>query len=105
MTEWLHLLKAFFLGIIEGLTEFLPISSTGHLILVGAILAVCWLYRAKIMGLAKGVLTGDAIARRFALIVLLAFLPAALIGGLFVGPSNTCYSARRLLRAHSLWAV
>jgi undecaprenyl-diphosphatase len=106
MTEWLHLLKAFFLGIIEGLTEFLPISSTGHLILVGdwihfeshearvfevviqlgAILAVCWLYRAKIIDLAKGVLTGDAIAQRFALIVLLAFLPAAVIGALFAGP-------------------
>lgn len=70
----LALLKALFLGLIEGLTEFLPISSTGHLILFGhlidfksdsgrvfevviqfgAILAVCWLYRQKIIALIRG---------------------------------------------------
>jgi undecaprenyl-diphosphatase len=106
MIDWVHLAKAFFLGIIEGLTEFLPISSTGHLILIGdwisfasnearvfevviqlgAILAVCWLFRAKIVRLSHGALRGDPTARRFAAAVLLAFLPAAFIGALFIGP-------------------
>lgn len=96
----LELLKALFLGLIEGLTEFLPISSTGHLILfghlinfqsdsgrafeviiqLGAILAVCWLYRQKIVDLLKGFFSGDMHARRFAANVFLAFLPAVVIG-------------------------
>ena len=96
----LELLKALFLGLIEGLTEFLPISSTGHLILfghlidfqsdsgrafeviiqLGAILAVCWLYRQKIVDLLKGFFSGDMHARRFAVNVFLAFLPAVVIG-------------------------
>lgn len=96
----LELLKALFLGLIEGLTEFLPISSTGHLILfghlidfqsdsgrafeviiqLGAILAVCWLYRQKIVDLLKGFFSGDMHARRFAINVFLAFLPAVVIG-------------------------
>ncbi|GLC93582.1 undecaprenyl-diphosphatase 2 [Cupriavidus sp. TA19] len=106
MIDWIHLGKAFFLGILEGLTEFLPISSTGHLILIGgwidfashearvfdvviqlgAILAVCWLYRAKIMHLCAGVVRRDPEALRFATAVLVAFLPAAVIGALFIGP-------------------
>jgi len=92
--DWLYLLKAAILGIVEGLTEFLPVSSTGHLILfgdwisfgsenkvfevviqLGAILAVCWLYREKILSLVTGVLRGDRDALRFAGIVLVAFLP------------------------------
>ncbi|MDR2112179.1 MAG: undecaprenyl-diphosphatase, partial [Candidatus Accumulibacter sp.] len=72
----LFLLKALILGIVEGLTEFLPISSTGHLIVAGdlldykggvadvfevviqlaAILAVCWAYRARIAEVTAGVL-------------------------------------------------
>ena len=106
MSEWIHIAKAFFLGLIEGLTEFLPISSTGHLILVGewiqfessearvfevviqlgAILAVCWLYRAKILQLVRGVLARETESLRFAGVVLVAFLPAAVIGALFIGP-------------------
>jgi undecaprenyl-diphosphatase len=102
----MELIKAFFLGIIEGLTEFLPVSSTGHLILVGdwiqfeankghvfevaiqlgAILAVCWYYRAKIIQLIQGVLTRDEAALRFASVVLIAFLPAAVIGVTLIGP-------------------
>ena len=96
------LLKATLLGIVEGLTEFLPVSSTGHLILVGdlldfndergkvfeiviqfaAILAVCWEYRAKIMSVAS-TLPHDALSQRLVTIVLIAFMPAAVLGFLF----------------------
>jgi undecaprenyl-diphosphatase len=109
MTDWIYLLKALFLGLVEGMTEFLPVSSTGHLILIadwidftsqeervfevviqlGAILAVCWLFRAKIVRLVQGALRGDAGAQRFAAIVLLAFLPAAVIGALFISQIKT----------------
>ncbi|MRR54463.1 MAG: undecaprenyl-diphosphate phosphatase [Deltaproteobacteria bacterium] len=104
--DGLYLLKAFFLGIVEGLTEFLPISSTGHLIIIGdwisfeshesrvfevviqfgAILAVCWLYREKLLSLGRGAWLGGPAERRFASSVLLAFLPAAILGALFIGP-------------------
>ncbi|MGC1377768.1 MAG: undecaprenyl-diphosphate phosphatase, partial [Anaerolineales bacterium] len=96
------LLKAAILGIVEGLTEFLPISSTGHLILAGdllnfndekgkvfeiviqfaAILAVCWEYRAKILTVVSG-LPSDQAAQRFATNLVIAFLPAAVLGVLF----------------------
>src|SRR5262245_22128233 len=93
------LLKAAILGVVEGLTEFLPISSTGHLILAGsllgwtdekaklfdvaiqtgAILAVVYYYRQKLLSVALG-LASSAQARRFALNVIIAFLPAAVLG-------------------------
>ena len=92
-------LAALILGALEGFTEFLPVSSTGHLILadellgftgpasklfdvviqLGAILAVCWEYRARLWGAVMG-LPSDARARRFAFNVILAFLPAAVVG-------------------------
>jgi undecaprenyl-diphosphatase len=97
------LLKALILGIVEGLTEFLPVSSTGHLILVGdlldfndekgkmfevviqfgAILAVCWEYRARLGAVAAGLQAGKEDARRFVLNLLIAFMPAAVLGLLF----------------------
>ncbi len=100
--DFMPLLHALILGIVEGLTEFLPISSTGHLILVGdllgfnddkgklfeiviqvgAILAVCWEYRARITSVLGGLLTQKK-ARRFVFNVFLGFLPAAVLGLLF----------------------
>ena len=96
------LVKALILGIVEGLTEFLPISSTGHLILAGALLgfsdqkaklfdvaiqtgamfAIIWYYRSKIGATVAGIFS-DPVAKRFATNVLIAFLPAALVGMVF----------------------
>ena len=92
------------LGITEGLTEFLPVSSTGHLILavdllgfrgpaghvfeiaiqLGAILAVCWLYRQRFAHVATNLFRETA-ARRFVVNLLMGFLPAMIIGALAYG--------------------
>ena len=92
--------KTLLIGVVEGLTEFLPVSSTGHIILAGellafegppgkvfeiviqfgAILAVCLLYRLKIWSTVQGVLRRDRQAVRFATAIVVAFLPAAVIG-------------------------
>ena len=102
--DWLNFVKAILLGAVEGLTEFLPISSTGHLILfgelisfrssqakvfevviqLGASLAVCWLYRSKIMDLIRGLKSKGTQERHFAGCVLLAFLPSAVAGALLI---------------------
>lgn len=100
--DWTLALKAALMGIVEGLTEFLPISSTGHLILAGslldftgetakvfeiaiqtgAMLAVIWEYRQRLLGAVRG-LGSEPAAQRFMLNLLVAFIPAAVLGLLF----------------------
>ncbi|MCE1240053.1 MAG: undecaprenyl-diphosphate phosphatase [Azonexaceae bacterium] len=102
--DTLLLFKALILGIVEGLTEFLPISSTGHLIIIGslldytdeqskvfkiviqlaAILAVCWFYRERIVRVVGG-LGNDPAQRRFTGLLIVGFLPAAVLGLMFHG--------------------
>src|SRR5690554_4651302 len=105
MTESnLFLLKAAFLGLIEGLTEFLPISSTAHLLIVGdwinfvsssdkvfevviqfgSIMAVMWIFRARLWQLIQGTFSGDRTEQLFTRNLLIAFLPAAVIGALMI---------------------
>lgn len=100
----MELWQAIVLGLVEGLTEYLPVSSTGHLILAqralgmegnsatnafaiciqaGAVAAVYALYRARVGQMFRGVLGSDPAGRRLATCVVLAFLPSAVIGLLF----------------------
>ena len=103
--DWLLLIQAVVLGIVEGLTEFLPVSSTGHLIIAselvgfaetpgsdtfvvaiqaGAILAVCWYYRARILSILRGLFSSPK-EQRLAVNTIVAFLPAAVIGVMVAG--------------------
>jgi undecaprenyl-diphosphatase len=99
--------EALLLGIVEGITEFLPISSTGHLLVVGhligfgkgeasvaadtysiaiqfgAILAVMYLYRIRMWSMARGVFGADNEGRAVLTRLILAFLPAAFLGAVF----------------------
>lgn len=102
--DLLLLLKAVVMGLVEGLTEFLPVSSTGHLILagdllgfldggrravfeimiqLGAILAVCWVYRDRLLAVVRT--WRSASSQKFVFNIVLAFLPSAVLGVLFIG--------------------
>lgn len=103
LAQWIFLAKAAVMGIVEGLTEFLPISSTGHLILAGsllgftddkskvfdiaiqtgAIVAVVIVYWQRLRDTVAGLGRGSAQARRFTLNVAIAFAPAVVLGLLF----------------------
>ncbi len=98
----MNFLEAIILGIVEGLTEFLPVSSTGHLVLVGhwlglgdddpatssfeivvqlgAILAVVAHYRVLLSQRLRGLFTGDVASRRLLIALVVAFVPTAVAG-------------------------
>jgi len=105
MTEssWFFL-KALILGIVEGFTEFIPVSSTAHLLILGdwinfssgdskvyevviqfgSILAVIWIFRARLWQLIRGTLAGERSECLFTRNLIIAFLPAAVIGALAI---------------------
>lgn len=98
------MLKALFLGVVEGFTEFIPVSSTAHLLLIGAwidfsssddkvfevviqfgsILAVIWIFRERVLHLIRGSLTRDPVELAFMRNLIIAFLPAAVVGALAI---------------------
>ena len=97
--DFLYFLKTVILGIVEGLTEFLPVSSTGHLILAGhmlnfdgaeaetfyiaiqagAIVAVCWHYRMRLIAILLNLFKSGK-EQRLAINIIVGFLPAAVLG-------------------------
>ena len=112
------LLAAALLGIVQGITEFLPVSSTAHLLLVreaigfedpggvftvmiqlGSIFAVAWIYRARLINMIAGLTTRPE-ARHFAAAIVVATIPALVAGALFAG-----FVKRILYQSPRVWAI
>ena len=113
-------LDALILGLVEGITEYLPVSSTGHLVIVaallgldeppetkravdafsiviqgGAILAVLGLYRRRVWQMLRGLVGQDAAGRRLATNLFVAFLPAAFLGVLLLSSLASCQGLKK----------
>jgi undecaprenyl-diphosphatase len=106
----LKLLEALLLGVLQGLTEFLPVSSSGHLVLgqalfgidfpgvtfevtvhLATLISVVWVYRRRVLRLATGAVRGDSEAWRYIGLLALASVPAALVGLLARGVFESAY--------------
>jgi undecaprenyl-diphosphatase len=117
-------LQALILGVVEGITEYLPVSSTGHLLVVqrllgipenqaangyaiaiqaGAILAVLGLYRARVGMMLEGVVGRSTDGLKLVVALIAAFVPAAVLGALFNGPiEHYLFGAKAVIAA---WVV
>lgn len=122
MEQFIYLLKAGFLGVVEGLTEFLPISSTAHLLILGdwinfdsgefkvyeiviqlgSILAVMWIFRERLWQVIKGTFTGDRTEILFTRNLILAFLPAAIIGLILIKQISQLLDGQFIIYAFTL---
>ena len=117
-----YLVKAVVLGIVEGITEFLPISSTAHLLILGdwigfdsgqfkvyeiviqlgSILAVMWIYRQRLREVIVGTFTGNRTEQRFTMNLIIAFLPAAIIGLALIKQINQLLDGKFMVYAFTL---
>lgn len=123
-------LQALVLGVVQGLTEFLPVSSSGHLVLadallgveasgvlvvvvlhVATLLAVCWVYRSRLAALASGTVRGDRESIRYIALLGLASVPAGVVGFFFldyVGPAferPVLAAAMLLVTGVAVWSL
>lgn len=110
-------LEAVILGVVQGLTEFLPVSSSGHLVIaqslmgvklpgvlfevvvhVATLCAVCWVYRARLSRIGNGLIRGDRVEIGYVGMLALATIPAAIIG-IFLGDSVEAVFERPIVAA------
>ena len=126
----MNIYEAIVLGVVEGITEYLPISSTGHLILTkallgldepngesaidafliviqgGAIIAVLGLYRARVIQMVRGLWGKDQVGRRLLVNLIIAFLPAAVLGPLLADTiERYLFRPGPVIVALALWGV